>query len=419
MLAPTLLTFGTLATLSTGHLFMQSPVPIAGSAPKDPLDPSGSNFPCHNALLPSTGGQTMLAGSKQTLEFDAGSGANTAVHGGGSCQVSLTYETDATAQKDPKNWKVIYSIEGGCPSKTYQNLDSGPYLGGPLGGYSGAIACSDPKANGVDCISAFDFQIPKGVRDGHAILAWTWFNTVGNREMYMNCVSAEIEGGDGSEMDGFPTMFVANLAAVGTCPTTESVDVEFPFPGRYKTVVQMEGPAAETATGFPMAVPTGEACAEEGKPLMGDAGSSGEPVPAPVPAPSSYGPVGEAPVSSEVVQAPLPTSYDGVAESPTNSEAVEAPLPTPTISQGMVTMTGMSPSPPAAPTPEIPGSDHICSNPTIPCSKPGEIVCIGSDQWGNCDLDNCVWPMPLAAGTKCEDGKIAASKRKRWFGQWV
>ncbi|KAF2769174.1 hypothetical protein EJ03DRAFT_272726, partial [Teratosphaeria nubilosa] len=181
--------------LATAHLFIYSPTPIEGTAIKSPLDASGSNFPCHGVTLPTTGGTAMSAGSTQLLAFDNGDGANTAVHGGGSCQISITYEKDASKLKDPKN----------C----------------------------DPKSNGVDCINSFNFTIPKGVKDGHAIMSWTWFNTVGNREIYQNCVNADLTGGDGSEMEEFPTMFVANLESVDTCPTTQSVDLQFPFAGKY------------------------------------------------------------------------------------------------------------------------------------------------------------------------------------------
>ncbi|EGP85453.1 uncharacterized protein MYCGRDRAFT_46444, partial [Zymoseptoria tritici IPO323] len=174
-------------------MFINSPEPIPGTFPKDPLEPSGSNFPCHGVELPTTGGQSFAAGSKQMLSFELAEGANTAVHGGGSCQLSLTYETDPG------------------------NLEK-------------AIAC---KPGATDCVNDFPFTIPKGVKDGHAILAWTWYNTVGNRELYMNCVNAQITGGDGSEMKDFPAMFVANLAAIDTCPTTESINVQFPNPGKY------------------------------------------------------------------------------------------------------------------------------------------------------------------------------------------
>lgn len=161
-----------LALCANAHLYLSSPSPIAGSAPKDPLDASGSNFPCHGISLPTSGGESMTAGSSQMLAFDTGDGANYAVHGGGSCQISITYETDAEKVKDPKNWKVIYSIEGGCPSNTYQNLDL-PFTG-PNGGYTGSYPCTNTSTNGVDCVNQFPFTIPKGVKDGHAIMAWTW-----------------------------------------------------------------------------------------------------------------------------------------------------------------------------------------------------------------------------------------------------
>jgi hypothetical protein len=103
----------TLLSVANAHMYIAQPEPIAGNAVKDPLDPSGSNFPCHGATLPSTGGQKISAGGSFPLQLALGGGANTAVHGGGSCQLSITYETDPVKVKDPKNWHVIYSIEGG------------------------------------------------------------------------------------------------------------------------------------------------------------------------------------------------------------------------------------------------------------------------------------------------------------------
>ena len=103
-----------LSLIANAHLFINSPVPIPGTNIKDPLDPSGSNFPCHGVSLPGSGGTKMAAGSSQLLSFDSGlEGENWAVHGGGSCQLSITYETDPAKVKDPKNWYVIYSIEQG------------------------------------------------------------------------------------------------------------------------------------------------------------------------------------------------------------------------------------------------------------------------------------------------------------------
>lgn len=50
----------------------------------------------------------MAVGSQQTLSF-----TGSAVHGGGSCQLSLTKDLKPTKDTD---FRVILSIEGGCPA---------------------------------------------------------------------------------------------------------------------------------------------------------------------------------------------------------------------------------------------------------------------------------------------------------------
>lgn len=165
-----------LGAVANAHLFISSPSPIPGSAIKPPLDASGSDFPCHNAVLPSSGGQSMAAGSQQLLSWDTGNGTNTAVHGGGSCQISLTYETDAAKQKDPSNWFVIYSVEEGCPSNTLGNLEDSYHSSIAGQTYNGSWPCSNTTTNGVDCVNQFEFDIPKGVKTGHAIMAWVSHN---------------------------------------------------------------------------------------------------------------------------------------------------------------------------------------------------------------------------------------------------
>jgi hypothetical protein len=109
--------------MANAHMFLSEPKPIQGYAPKDPLDASGSNFPCHGAPLPTSGGQKLTAGETFPLRLEMAGGANTAVHGGGSCQLAVLYDTSKAA--DPSNWNVIYSIEGGCPSNTKGNLAPG------------------------------------------------------------------------------------------------------------------------------------------------------------------------------------------------------------------------------------------------------------------------------------------------------
>ncbi|KAM0707327.1 hypothetical protein Q7P35_005565 [Cladosporium inversicolor] len=243
-------------SLVSGHMFISSPSPIGETAVKEPLSPNGDNFPCHGVSLPTAGGMRMHAGSKQSLEFDTGDGANTAVHGGGSCQISITYESDPVLLKDPQNWRVLYSIQGGCPSNTHLNLDG--VFTSPAGPYQGSWPCTNESTNGIDCTNSFDFELPEGLKNGHAIMAWTWFNTVGNRHMFMNCINVDIEGGDASEMDSLPSMFVANIG--NGCETPENHDLAFPSPGRYLTTKLPSAGASRTAASYPTTTPKESPC---------------------------------------------------------------------------------------------------------------------------------------------------------------
>lgn len=82
--------------------------------------------------------------------------------------MAITYETDPAKLKDPSSWKVVYSIEGGCPTDANGNLP---------------VAKKCTAGDEPECVNQFNFHIPKGVKNGHAIMAWTWFNTIGNREV--------------------------------------------------------------------------------------------------------------------------------------------------------------------------------------------------------------------------------------------
>jgi hypothetical protein len=299
----------------------------------------------------------MAAGSSQKLAFDLGGGANTAVHGGGSCQISITYETDPTKQKDPSNWKVIYSILGGCPSDTVGNLNT-------------AIACT--TENQADCVNAFTFEIPAGVKTGHAIMAWTWFNNVGNREIYMNCINTELTG-DGSEMDSFPAMFVANLASIDKCPTTESMNVAFPNPGKYVTTKTLHDP-------YPLATPTGEGCAAGSAPSYASAQASAS--------------ASKTSIASPTSPAPAPTPIEV-------STAAQTPAATTSKSSASASVAS---------------SAGTCAGKTVACPVPGQVVCMDSSHFGICDVDFCAMPEEVATGTVCSNGMISR-RRKRGLGE--
>lgn len=383
-------------SVANAHMFIAEPKPIQGYAPKDPLDQSGSNWPCHGAPLPSSGGQKMAAGENFDLKLELGGGANNAVHGGGSCQLAILYDTDKAA--DPNSWKVIYSIEGGCPSNTKGNLGT-------------ATQCQSDDEG--DCVHSWEVPMPKGVESGNAILSWTWFNTIGNREMYQNCVNVDITGGTGDEMESFPAMYVANIGSASDgCETTEGEDVLFPNPGEHVTTMS-------ATNGFNQAKATATCGGGSG----GSGGNGGN-----KPAPSSYG--GGAPTSAPVSSAPAsysaaPTaadysvpdhvqsgiqSYGNQKGRETSTQAAKAQTTFATSASRAVAPSSAAP----APTGYSSGSESntTTSSDSTECSEEGALICIGDDAFGICDHGAAV-SRPLASGTVCKDGVISGRNRFR------
>ncbi|QUC23488.1 uncharacterized protein UV8b_07729 [Ustilaginoidea virens] len=203
-----------LAGLASAHMQMAYPPPLRSkhnphSAAVDysmssPLLADGSNFPCkgYQADLGSPAGRPTAAwspGGTYNLTLEG-----TAVHAGGSCQVALSYDRGAS-------WAVLRSFVGGCP-----------------------------------LTPTWSFELPPDAPAGEALFAWSWFNKLGNREMYMNCAAVTVRGGGGTGtgtgtaarrsridaragMAGRPALFVANVG--NGCATLEGKDVAFPHPG--------------------------------------------------------------------------------------------------------------------------------------------------------------------------------------------
>jgi hypothetical protein len=335
----------------SAHMVMSSPAPF-GSPNNSPLDPSGSDFPCKMVPGGSTEGKMneFAVGSSQTLSF-----TGSAVHGGGSCQLSVTLDNPPT--KDSK-FKVIYSIEGGCPASAGGNL-----------------------ADGINDAGTFPFTVPTELPNGKAILAWTWFNKIGNREMYMNCANIDVIGGasDNTAFESLPDMAVANIAET-TCHTAESSDFTFETPGQYTTRI---------GTG----------------PFVGLCGGAEAPAGPPAqPAPG---------MSSTV--APAPGQMTNVPDPQITSTNAPAPQITSTI-RTIITVTAPSnPASTAAQTPvSTPSTAPVLSGVPVPpagntdgsCGTEGAVVCNSKSQWGLCDHGKVVF-QPVAAGTTCQDGLIA------------
>lgn len=199
-----------LAALAQGHMEMKSPAPFrsrynpnsAGDidySMTNPLSSSGSDFPCkgyHNMLGTAKGAPTATWTAGQTTQFTVTGGT---IHAGGSCQASLSYDRGQT-------WKVVHTYIGNCPA-----------------------AIGDTN---------YSFTLPNDTPAGTALFAWSWFNKIGNREMYMNCAAVNIRSrgsrkrGPSDPYSRRPNMFVANVGGAGgnRC-TWEGKDVEIPNPG--------------------------------------------------------------------------------------------------------------------------------------------------------------------------------------------
>jgi hypothetical protein len=389
MYAKTFSIIGALASVATAHIKMSAPVPYgASSLNNSPLDPSGSDFPCKQRP-----GVYEVEGATNT--YSLGSTGNnlafigSAVHGGGSCQVSITYDA-----KPDKNsvWKVIKSIEGGCPAQdTPGNLGDNAALEVPY---------------------KYDFDIPSDIPAGSGTIAWTWFNKVGNREMYMNCAPVTLEGSGGSQsaFEALPDMFVANI---GTgCGTEEGTDVQFPNAG--SNVEQRNG--ATTAFG----APTGS-CQAAG----GNGGNAPAPTAAPAPtsapAPTPTGGAGNGD-AEEISTPPLGGIFIPV---PTTESAVAEPTATvPVPDQGNEQGNdGAAPTPIPSPPAEDP-EEQLITPPTggdgsnqgspntgagaqqvgSPCTNEGEWNCVGGTSFQRCASGSWSSVMQLAGGTSCTPG---------------
>ncbi|KAI4128554.1 MAG: hypothetical protein LQ347_004128 [Umbilicaria vellea] len=365
------------ACSTNAHMILATPIPFGNGLNNSPLDSHGADFPCklrkdaqgHEVAFDSQGkNNVMPIGVNQTLSF-----IGSAVHGGGSCQISLT--TDKTPTKDSK-WQVIHSIEGGCPSNVDGNI-------------------SPEDSNGHKA-TAFQYSIPEGIAPNDYILAWTWFNKIGNREMYMNCAPVTVTGGSGKrESDvetsrftrratSFPDMFVANIG--NGCTTVDSANLKFPNPG---DSVQLDNTS-------PPVPPTGT-CA-----TGGDVGSSGG---------SAGGSSGGAvtPAASAVTPTVSGGVFAGGAAAATSSAPAVSVSP-PAAATSSAPAVSVSPLAAASSAPAVAPSTGTTSTAgalTGPCTAEGDWNCIGGNSFQRCASGSWSIVQSLASGTTCTNGQSA------------
>lgn len=223
----------------------------------------------------------------------------------------------------------------------------------------------------------------------------------------MNCINTQLTGGDGSEMDSFPSMFVANLQSVDMCPTTQSVAVLFPNPGKYVTTKKASprGSGAATDATFPMATPTGSGCSGDGGAASGGSGSG----------------YGSSAAAASSTAAPMSSAYGAAsaAQSVAVSQATGASGGSSLVTiTTMATVTGAASSAAAssavassaagtAPSySSASSSGSSSSSDSSDCSNDGAVVCSSDGtQFGLCNAGSAVM-MAVSAGTECKDGKV-------------
>ncbi|KAH6966343.1 hypothetical protein EDB82DRAFT_328160 [Fusarium venenatum] len=378
-------TIATLASYASAHMLMANPKPY-GNPGNAPLDANGADFPCKGQVNDGSSSNTYKAGSTQQLSF-----IGSAVHGGGSCQVSLT--TDKNPTKDSV-WKVIHSIEGGCPAKNQ------------AGNYPENASAENPDK--------YDFKIPEELAAGDYVLAWTWFNHVGNREMYMNCAAVNIQGQGGSEgyLDSLPDMFVANIG--NECETLADTDLEFPNPGSSVSKLKSK------LTG-----PLGDGCQKPGSGSgSGSGGGDAEPS-TPAAAPTTN--AGAQPTQPATTSAPAPGSGDGSNGTPEIPGGAFITVSQPAASQPSATQAPESPAAPETPddgSDEGSGSDGGSDSGSdnsgggsgfgsggfaagTACTTEGEWNCIGGSSFQRCASGTWTPSQGLSSGVNCTPGQGA------------
>jgi hypothetical protein len=337
----TLATVALVASLmssASAHMIMTEPaqwtIPDvdAETGNQAPLKHIPSDFPCQGAAAEEVAAEYM-PGNKYDLKL-----AGSAVHGGGSAQMLISYKFPPS--NNPEDWRVLTSWMGQHPaSPGDNNYPADPTFPNPDNGN-------------------MKFTIHEGLPSGKAIVAWSWFNKIGNREMYMKCSTVSIGGSSEEAPDAMneaavkalPIMFKANT---GECETP-SANIKFPYPG--KDVVE-KGELTEIGA---------DSGCYLGAPGGGDGAS---------------------------------TTTPETPETPTQSEA-------PAQTSAAATYA------PQTPDEETNNEENAPAPPAGGCTE-GAVVCNPDGTWSQCGSGQ-LWNMGgVGGGNTCKDGKIMPAKSRR------
>ncbi|KAB2569157.1 hypothetical protein DBV05_g12162 [Lasiodiplodia theobromae] len=394
--------------LASAHISMKHPVPfdtISLQQDRSPLTPE--QYPCKFQTYSATERTELAVGQQYTLDFYPGNDAEiaaigstqgAAVHDGGSCQLSITYDKAPTAKSV---FKVFHSIQGGCP------------------GYNQKT-------------SSFQYSIPKDLVNGEAILAWTWFPVSSYApEMYMNCAPVTISGAsdDTSAFDELPDIFVANLgystfdaglssvnSFLQSTVTQASLLAQGQLPQcltQGEHVLEFPNPGTSLATGGSdvlyggLAKPQGQCAGSSSKSGASSSGSS-----------SSSSQQSSSSASSSTTVAKTSSAAGIFAEAPSSAPAVAAaPAAVTSAAQEVATsavqattlvtkvQTSAAAAAPAAT--QVGGVGEANSSCTD--ANDGQVICNGESQYGLCNR-GYVYFQDVAAGMVCKNGKVVGAQ---------
>ncbi|KAJ5636225.1 uncharacterized protein N7484_009538 [Penicillium longicatenatum] len=365
------------ASLVGAHLVMVDPVPYNfDSSDNSPLEADGSNFPCKiTDDYTVTEENYMVKGETQSMTFHGGT-----THGGGSCQISITSDR---APSNSTRWSVIMSIEGGCMDETESSSN--------IGTSSTMVTPFSPN-----------FTIPDSIDAGEYTIAWTWFNRIGGREMYMNCAPITITESSSSKKrsestavekrttDEFPPLFIANING---CITEEMYDIRFPNPG---DTIEYLGPSDHL-------IATDADVCYSGSATWGTAGYSttGGSIPTATASGSSQSSATTATTAKATAEASVSTSLTVAVPSAT-TEVAKATDITPTTTTSVVSVETSS-----ADESSTSSSDSSSSSEALTgsCSDEGYWNCISGTSWQRCAGGTWSATQPMPAGTECSAGQ--------------
>ncbi|KAH7413802.1 hypothetical protein DE146DRAFT_7425 [Phaeosphaeria sp. MPI-PUGE-AT-0046c] len=392
------ITISALAACASAHVIMDYPTPFGrATLNSSPLAPA--DFPCkqRSGVYEITKMNQWDAGETQQVSFNG-----TAVHGGGSCQFSITTDPEPT---EKSQWKVIQSYVGGCPT--------GEYPG------NAPEQAKEPTLTRVP--GSLPVTMPKDIPDGRYTFSWTWMNKVGNREFYMNCAPIQVGNGGSTAstasaakaLSALPDMFVANLPA-DKCTSAPSTNFVYPNPGKAVSQLKQDDLSEKLE---------GSGCATQNKVGMGS-GQIGSPSAGTPSTPSEGAPAkpsggNSAPVASPINKGPsdskpplnpggvfAPGASSAPAAGPTAQPAQPA-QPAPPANKPSTP----APAPAPVPAPQVPNNTTPSNGECTPCTNDGGVVCIGSKQFGLCNR-GCAVAQDLAAGMSCSNGAVVASVKR-------